>query len=438
MIKKIILKELIVEFQRKDLYEVFERYKKLDFLKIQKSYSIIWPRRSWKTSLCFLKIGELLKKWISKKNILYLNFENERLLDFSVDDFQNLFESFLEISDLDQDKDKIFIFLDEVQNITFWEKFVTRILEKKNITIVVTWSSSKMLSKEISTELRWKNLSLEILPLNFEEYLSFIWEEWILLNKKWIYDFSKKQKYIKIFKNFLFFWWFPEIVLTNWEKEKKELSKSYYDTIFYKDIIERNKIRSIQKLKQVRKFLSYEFTTNLSLNNKSKDLWIQYSNLHEWTWFFQDSYFWFFLQKFDFSLKKSENSLKKFYLIDNSFYYFNFWEFSPNYWKLFENLVFLEFRKKWFIENENIFYYSDNKIWEIDFVIFNSWKISCYQVCWNIEDKKTFDREISSLKNVKDKFQVEDINLIVWEWVFEIEKKDWINIIPFFHFVKNL
>ena len=435
---RIKINEIIKNFWNKNLEEIFQREDEISEFSwnIRKAVTLIWPRRSWKTSICFKKIGDLLEGWIDKKNILYVNFEDETLLDFEVEHFDILVKQYFELSWLNTQDKNVYFFFDEIQNIKNWEKFITRILSNFKCNVWITWSSAKMLSKDINTWLRWKNISFEVLPLNFDEFLNF---KNLLLENNFQYSIDENNNYKKNLKEFIVRWWFPEIILEKSEKNKNLILKNYYDLIFYKDIIDRQLVRDIRNIKKFRKILTYNFTNKISLKKISDELWVWYQTILNWYEYFIDAYYWFSLKKFNFSILDVEKSFSKFYLIDNWFFSVNFFDLnSMNFSSLFENMVFLEFRKKWFVENENIFYYSDQKIWEIDFVTFKWWKVTCYQVSWDIDDKKTFNREIASLKKAREKFWVSDLNLIVWEWKIEIEEVDWIKIIPFFEFIKKI
>jgi len=363
-------KEIIFNFWEKDFSTFYERDFIIPNLNISKSIALIWPRRSWKTSICFLKIQEILNRWIAIKNILYINFEDERLIDFEVADFDDLLKSYFELSwKSTKDKD-LYFFFDEIQNIFWWEKFIVRLLNYFDIKVVVTWSSAKMLSKEINTALRWKNISFEILPLNFSEFLAF---KNIKLDKNFEYSIDKFNFYKQILNEFISYWAFPELVLENNEKIKNRILKTYYDLIFYKDIIDRYSIRDIANIKKFRKHITYNFWDFISIKKTSEQLKVSYQILANWFEYFQDSYFWFALKNFNFSSKAVEKSVAKFYLSDNGLFFSNFWQINEmNLSRLFENAVFLEFRKAWYIENENIFYFKYKK-YDIDFILFKNW-----------------------------------------------------------------
>ena len=211
---KNIFKEIISNFHNKELKTIIKRDLEIE-LNTWKIISIIWPRRSWKSYYLYWIINDLLKSWINKKNIIFINFEDERInIDWK--DLQLLIDSYLELYN-DIDLKKCYFFFDEIQNIEGWEKFVRRIYDEWLDNIFITWSNAKLLSKEISTSLRWRSLNYELLPLSFNEFLIFKWEK---LN---FHTTKDKAKIINLQKEFITWWGFPEIIKFSEELKIKTL-----------------------------------------------------------------------------------------------------------------------------------------------------------------------------------------------------------------------
>jgi len=406
--KKQIIWRIIKDFLDKPLRKVFVRWKKIFFQeKIKKVYTIIWPRRAWKSYFCFQTIKNLIKNWVKKENILYFNIENDELDLKDINDLNLILNTFFEIVDFDINK-KYYIFFDEIQEIQNWERFVRKILDNfENIQIVITWSSSKLLSKELATNLRWRSLLYEILPLSFEEVL-----DWKNLKKNY-FSTDEEIKNNQLKSNFLNHWSFPEIVLSQNIIENKKILRDYLDLIFYKDIIERNNFKDIKKIKDFRKYLISFIWDFLSLKNIENNLNINYRTIQNWLEAFKDAFLIFELKKFDFSIFWHQRSISKIYLIDNWFYNLLFWDYKEDFWKLFENLIFLELRKKWFVENENIFYFK-NKNFDIDFILFENGKIIPIQVCYEL-NSINFDREYTKFDKFLWKFWIKKWYLIYFE-----------------------
>ena len=328
----------------------------------------------------------------------------------------------------DIDLKKSYFFFDEIQNIETWEKFVRRIYDDWIENIFITGSNAKLLSKEISTSLRWRNLSYELLPLSFKEYLDFKWEQ---LN---IYVSKDKAKILNLQRDFILWGWFPEII--DYDKNLKiKTLQEYFDVMLYNDIIERYKIKNVIVLKEFVKLLLQSSTSEYSVNkiwNTLKSLWLKFdkNDLYDFVDYLDTIYFSKSLSKFEYSLKRQ--TLKKIYIFDNWFLNAISFKFSNDWWKLLENIVFIElYRKYW----ENIFFL---KNWsETDFIINNKEKL-IFQVCYDLNEEN-YDREIAWCLDWMKKIWLDESFLITFEQEEEINI-EWKNIkvIPFYKWVLDL
>lgn len=419
---KNIFKQIISDFHLNGLKNWNKRDIEIS-IKTWKIISIIWPRRSGKSYLLFNIINDLIKSWIDKTNIIYINFEDERI-NINWEDLQVIIDAYLELYN-DKKLDEVYFFFDEIQNINAWEKFVRRVYDTISQNIFITWSNAKLLSREISTSLRWRSLSFEVLPLSFKEFLNF---KKIDIN---IYSTVWKANIINLQKEYLTWWWFPEII--HFEKDLKiKTLQEYFDVMLYNDIIERYKIKDVSLLKNFVKTLLQNTTKEYSINkiwNSLKTLWFKFdkNSLYDFIEYLDTIYFWKSVSKFDYSLSKQ--TLKKFYLFDNWFLNAISFNFSDNYWKLLENTVFIELYKKF---GENIFFL---KNWsETDFVI-NEKENIIYQVCYDLNNEN-YDREIKWCLDAMNKFDLNISYLITSEQEREINiegKK--IQVIPFYKWV---
>ncbi len=162
-----ILDQLIDDFHERDLPELVPREKSAGAV-AGKANTIIGMRRAGKTWFCYQYMRELMEKGVDKERFLYLNFEDERLLPFSVHNFQEILETYYRKFPAFKNR-QCYIFLDEVQNIEGWDRFVRRVLDSERMEVWVTGSSSRLLSSEIATSLRGGSLSTEIFPFSFKE-----------------------------------------------------------------------------------------------------------------------------------------------------------------------------------------------------------------------------------------------------------------------------
>ena len=379
-------------------------------LKINSDFitTITGPRRVGKTFLCFQKIHELIKKGISKENILYI--KDDKLINDNSNDLEKLFETYLENSKINK-KQNIFLFLDEIQVVTNWDAWIRKIYDvKENVRLILTGSSSKLLSREISTNLRGRVYNIEVLPLSFNEYL--YWKNQkldiksilqggkdSLISKKYFKEYLFKGGYPAIFKN-------PEL--------KDEVLQNYYDSMIFKDIIERYKIMNVKKLQILAKLIFESTSKEISytrLSNKLKSIGfsIGKSTIINYISYFEEAYLFFQVFKYEYSLSKQLGSIKKVYCIDNGLLNSISFKFSDDFGKLMENLIFLElYRRK-----NKIFYNRDK--FECDFLIQDKNKIvNAIQVCYNLNEENK-NREINGLLEAMEKFKLKEGLILTYD-----------------------
>jgi len=390
---KSIIKEILLTYQNKDYSDAKDRDLLVDN-STNKIISIVWPRRSGKSYFLFNYIQKLKNNWLEKSDFLYINFEDERL-DFNYKNLWIIIEAYRELYPFKKIENS-YLFFDEIQNIDGWEKFIRRTNDEWFNNIFITWSNSKLLSKEISTSLRGRSLTYEILPLDFKEYLYFKWIEIENIYKK-----EDKALALLYFDIYLKWWGFPEIIDFSEEIKIKTLQE-YFDVMIYNDIIERYKVKDLSLLKDFIKRLLQTTTKEFSVNkisNELKSMWYRFDKniVYNYLEYLENIYFWKIINKFDFSLKK-QYLIKKFYSIDNWFLNSLSFSFSDNYWKLLENLVYLYLYKNY---SENVYFIKDKNL-DIDFFVVNKKQKEIYQVCYDITDKNK-EREFWNLeKTMKD------------------------------------
>ncbi|MBA3044561.1 AAA family ATPase, partial [archaeon] len=163
------LEEVIAEFHKFGIPELKERVPELP-TNLNKAVTVVGLRRTGKTYLLYQTIGKLLASGIDLEKLFYINFEDERLEGMTLKDLSKIVELYRKYN---PESKTMYLFFDEVQNVDGWEKFVRRILERRDVRVFITGSSSKLLSKEIATTLRGRSLSFHLFPLSFQEFLSF-------------------------------------------------------------------------------------------------------------------------------------------------------------------------------------------------------------------------------------------------------------------------
>lgn len=323
----------------------------------------------------------------------YLNFDDERLVDFAVSDFQNLMIVFRKQSD-----SKV-ILLDEIQNVPKWERFVRRIFEE-GYKIFITGSNAKLLSSELATHLTGRYLKIELYPFSFKEFLSF---HDIAIGTE---GTKKKVEILKYFDQYLLGGGFPEFIKT----KDSEINKQIFEDIVHRDLLSRFKIRETKNFKLLVNYLFTNVTSEISYNSLKNFLGIKSATtVKNYIEFIGESYLAFELFKYDFSLKKQYVSNKKIYVIDNGLRNSVAFSFSDDTGKMLENLIFLEFKRR----GKDIFYYKGKK--ECDFVIRKGLKINAaIQVTQSLANVRTSEREIAGLLEAMEKFNLKN-GLIITE-----------------------
>lgn len=387
--------------------------------------TVTGPRRAGKTYLCFQTIHHLLKNDISKENILYINFEDEKLIGADANDLNTLLDTYYELSDINNNQ-KIYLFLDEIQNVKNWDVWIRRIHDtEQNIKIVLTGSSSKLLSKEISTKLRGRVINTEIYPLSFKEFL--IWKN-VNYDIKTISYGKEKTKIKKYFSSFLKEGGYPATI--SLDSFKETVLQGYYESMIFKDVVERYRIKNVKKLRVLASLLFDSVTKDISytkLANKLKSLGFSLSNdtVIEHISYFEEAYLFFQNLKYEYSINKQLGAIKKIYCIDNGLLNAVSFKFSDDIGKLMENLVFIELKRR----HKDTYYHRN--AYECDFLIKEKNKVvNAIQVTEQLDDNN-IKREINGLVEAMDVYNLKTGTIITFDMNDEktIEDKT-VKIIP--------
>ncbi|MFH1359010.1 MAG: ATP-binding protein [archaeon] len=380
-----VLFEQQKEFQEeKELVDREVENKILTFLNLKLPIIITGVRRAGKSTLLY-KIKNNLK--LKEKEYFYVNFNDERLINFLIEDFQKILD-FLNEQDYNKE---CYLFIDEIQETNGWEKWVDRIKEKH--PIFITGSNSKLLSKEISTVLTGRSINTSLYPFSFRE---FIMSKKINI-KNWKLDLKIQSKLRKEFSEYLLLGGIPKVVVEN----DKRLLQENYENILYRDIIKRFNQNLEKPIKEISVFLLSNISNELSIRKLSRMIQIKnLSTLKSILDTFENAFLFFFVNRFDFSVKKQIQNPRKVYCVDNGFVSQVGFRFSSNKGKILENLVFLELKRN----KEDVYYFSEKG--ECDFVLREGAKIkSAIQVCYDLNESNR-EREISGLIEAMDKFKL--------------------------------
>ncbi len=423
MKKKEQLKQIIRDFHLSKNFDVKARTLNPP-INTKKIITLIGVRRCGKTSILYHMINELCQT-VDKTKILFLNFEDERL-ELNSDELDLILQSYMELYP-DQNLSDCYLFFDEIQNITNWEKFIRRVYDTVTKNIFITGSNSKLLSTEIATSLRGRTLSFEVFPLSFKEYLYFKNIEVDLYSSKSLAHIKNAQE------SFLKNGSFPETLFLD-ELYANQTLQEYFNVLLYKDLAERYNITNTVALKFFLKRIIATATKQISINKiynelKSNGIKIGKNTLYDFLDYVQNIYLAMTLQRYDTSLVNVELGEKKIYSIDIGLNNATEFKFSDNIGKALENAVFLELKRN---QNE-IYYYRSTKS-ECDFLISENGKITnVLQVTYDMSDPDTKEREIKGLIEASQNFSLNNGTIITYdsEDEFDVEGIK-INLIPFF------
>ncbi|MBI3413099.1 MAG: ATP-binding protein [Candidatus Aenigmarchaeota archaeon] len=355
-------------------------------------------RRSGKSTL----LKQVMKE---KKGWCYVNFEDERFIEFRSQDFEMLNEALVEI----YGNSRIYFF-DEIQNIDKFETFVRR-LQDQGKKVVITGSNASLLSKELGTRLTGRYKSFEVYPFSFSEYLRF---RNISPSKDWLYLTGKKVILLKAFEKYMIEGGLPEYL----KNKDKEYVRTVYENILYRDIIARYSIKMQKVIKELFNIFATNISSQFTYNSLKKVLGVSNAiTVKEYASYLGNSYLFFELQRFDFSMRRQLNFPKKIYVVDPAFSLLGGFNFSANKGRVLENLVFIELKRR----NMEPYYYSDKN--ECDFVLKNGSKINAaIQVCYSL-DRNNREREIGGLIGAMEKFRLNKGLILTMEQEEEITVK---------------
>lgn len=424
---KNIIKSIILENQNTRLPVVIKRSLELP-TDLKMIVSLIGSRRSGKTWLLYDVMNTLLTNGLEKEKILFINFEDERLvfdtgsLDLILQAYSELFPE-IEI-------ENTYFFFDEIQNVPGWQKFIRRVFDTKTRNLFITGSNSKFLSTEIATELRGRTISYRVFPLSFSEYLDFNHIE------KTLYPQKNKSTIVHYAEKFLTQGGFPETVSMDSQTSLK-LLQEYFNVMIFRDVVERYQVSNIDTLKFFIKKLFAGVTKPFSVNKAYNDLRsmgykISNKYLYDYYNYCHDVFLCQSINRFDYSEIKQAKSEKKVYMIDTGLLSAIEFSMTANSGKLLENMVFLEFLKR----GKEIFYFRDQH--ECDFIVKEANSLEAIQVTWDLHDEKTREREFKGLTEACKYLNTKQGIIISFDHEEEISYNDIsVSIIPYYTYFLN-
>ncbi len=392
---------------KRDVFHKLETYLQSKHIQV-----IQGIRRSGKSTLFKLLINHLCET-TDAQQILYVNLDDPFFTPYRND--ATKFYEIVQTAELLTQKKVKYLFLDEVQNIKGWERYVKSVYDSELFSkIFVTGSNSTLLNGELATLLTGRYLSVQVYPLSFSEILK--------INEIHtpLQQIEKQSKVLKLVDDMMKFGSFVE-VYDHDEELKRDILNSYYQTILFKDCVENHALRDVKSFKELSFYLLSNITSPYSYSSLGKAVGINDKSAKEYLSYLEDSYLCTELKQF--SLKEQQNTKKKIYFNDNGFVLLSF-KFSNNHGKLLENLVFTELLKNAY----EIYYY--NKNFECDFIAKKEDKLIAIQVCYELtyENRK---REFNGLEKLP--FEVNEKVLITYN---QREVYEGITVLPFWEYFR--
>ena len=336
---------------------------------------------------------------LKDKNFAYINFDDERLYNLNTD---SILSSFYEI----YGKDFKFIFLDEIQNLDNWELFVNR-LHRAGFNLFISGSNSKLLSKELATHLTGRHISIELFPFSFREYLK-------AANFKEDIETTRGVSLLKKeFKDYLLIGGFPEIVVE--KEEPKIYVRELYRKIIERDVIQRYNISYKKAFREIAVSLLSNPSRKISYNKLKKQFLIKSEHtIKNYLSYLEESYLIFLLNKFSYKPIEIEKSEKKVYVIDSGIINTLSTKTMTDYGHVYENLVAIELlRQKAFNPSLEVYYWKNAQQEEVDFIVKEGLKIKhLIQVCYDLSDTDTLEREIRALLKAGKELKCKDLIII--------------------------
>ena len=391
-------------------------------------------RRCGKSSRMELVVNSLLKNDISKDRILWIGFDDERLISMKMEDLDLIIQAYRELFP-ENDLAEVYFFFDEIQLIEGWEYFVMRLFKHYSKHMYISGSNASMLSSQLKSSLRGWADDEETFPLSFKEYCEFkkinssgYLEKDKALVRKAFFDYNNEGG-------------FPEPVLTVNPFQKLRILQGYFETMILKDLAEHYAISNIEVLRFFVKRLMENITKPTSIRNiyndiKSRGLKITKDVLYDWANHACEIFMFLRIPNYNRSLQKIENSKPKYYCIDNGLRDAVLLPQSHDNGKKLENNVLLELKRRT-TTLDKIFYYQGK--YECDFICQRGMDIeTLIQVSWSIKGDDTREREIKGILEAEQVTHGKNMFIITAdeEGKIEIEGKV-INVVPAWKWLLN-
>lgn len=362
--------------ERPNYLEKLISFKDKDLIKI-----VTGIRRCGKSTLLDLYIEYLLQHGINKNQIIRINLEEYEFTN--INNYRDLYEY---VDSKLLEKEINYVFIDEVQKVTEFQKAVDSLYVKNNVDLYITGSNSKLLSGELATLLSGRYIEIKMLPLSFKEYISYVGETDI--QKKYV-DYITKSS-------------FPYALKLNGAKDIRMYLDGLYNTIIVNDIAERKEITDIAMLKDIIKFMFDNIgnlcsSTGIANTMTSSGRKISVPTVEKYLEALTESFILYKVSRYDIKGKNYLTTGCKYYLSDIGLRYYLLGNKNGDEGRILENIVYLELLRRGYE-----IYVGKNDVSEVDFVAINEKGKEYYQVSYTVKDEKTLERELKPIDSIND------------------------------------
>lgn len=403
---------------------------------VRKAFVFVGMRRSGKTWSMYHRMQRLMESGLKKKQMVFLDFEDDRLIEMQTKDFQNILDAYFSLYPGFADSNDVHFFFDEIHEVSGWERFIRRLLDRESITLYLSGSSSRMLSKEIASILRGRTIVQEIFPFSFQEYLQF---HGIPVPGRSTLS-SKQQSVLAHYaKEYLQYGGFPEAVAID-RSFFRNLLQGYIDSVIYRDVVERHKVTNAAAVRELLAFCIRNAANPVSMNKvyqrfKSQGKTVSKNSLYTFMGYLEDAYCLFSVPLYSHSVTRQSVNPKKIYVADQGL--ITAYTVKPRFDEAarLENTVFCRLRRT----TDSIFYYLTRSGREVDFVtVGRDGTMQLYQVCVSFTNADTRQREINALSQAMEELSLAEAQIVthdhreiietpagtiqclpVWEWLLQ-------------------
>ena len=391
MLSADLIRRLVADFQERWVPELVEREIRIDLLQ-GKIASVFGPRRAGKTYLLYQLAAAAHSEGLLRQSVLYVNFEDERILPAQATDLGHLADYFAAMLPVDHGEPVPLLLFDEVQNVEDWPVVLRRLADSGRFRIAVTGSSSKVLGKELSSRLRGRCLTHELLPFSFRELGACKGLELSGASNR------NRVASTELLREYLQWGGYPEVWLrADTDRLRSKLLQDYFNMTFYRDLVDRHGISNTPLLKHLLKYLAANAGSLFSVNSffrhlRTSGVKVSKDSLYRYLDHAEEALLYFPVSAYSRSLKEQAVNPRKFYCVDTGLRNAVSPPGHPDLGRLLEHVVYLELRRKGYDA-----YYWKGPV-ECDFVACRDGEPQLIlQVAYDISSSEVLAREMAGL-----------------------------------------